>query len=127
MAESKGQLYNDDGLTAEAYQNGQYELLTFTSKVNKSKISIQLSAEIGSDFPMHTKSVDLVLHNINVAPKWIKIGRKKSDFIFNKEEKSITVPMVWSAPKELKLNIKLNKHHEKNHLDSPQFNADYGL
>ncbi|WP_035479388.1 TIM-barrel domain-containing protein [Gelidibacter mesophilus] len=108
VKESKGQLYNDDGLMADAYEKGHYELMTFSSKVSAREIEIEIKAEIGSDYQSQTKSVELVLHNINVKSKSVKNGRKKMDFTYHKDQKTITIPLEWNTSKELKLNIKLN-------------------
>ncbi|MBA6153544.1 glycoside hydrolase family 31 protein [Gelidibacter maritimus] len=108
VKESEGQLYNDDGLTADAYDKGHYELMAFSSKVSAKEIEIEIKAELGSDFQTQTKSIELVLHNISLKPKSVKISRKKLDFTFNKDQKIITIPLEWNTSKELKLNIKLN-------------------
>ncbi len=115
VLESEGQLYNDDGLTAKAYEKGHYELMTFSSKVTAREIEIEIArlsdgqeAEIGSDFQSQTKSVELVLHNISLKPKSVKIRRKKLNYIYNKDQKIVIIPLEWNTSKELKLNIKLN-------------------
>ncbi|MBO3098707.1 glycoside hydrolase family 31 protein [Gelidibacter pelagius] len=108
VKESKGQLYNDDGLTADAFEKGHFELMAFSSKVSAKEIEIEIKAELGSDFQTQTKSIELVLHNISLKPKSVKISRKKLDFTFNKDQKIITIPLEWNTSKELKLNIKLN-------------------
>ncbi|RXJ49898.1 glycoside hydrolase family 31 protein [Gelidibacter gilvus] len=107
VLESEGQLYNDDGLTADAYEKGHYELMVFSSKVSAKEIEIELSTDIGSDYQSQTKSIELVLQNISVKPKSVKIGRKKTDFTYNKDQKTTTIPLKWNTSKELKLNIKL--------------------
>ncbi|HUH27653.1 TIM-barrel domain-containing protein [Gelidibacter sp.] len=108
VLESQGQLYNDDGLTADAYEKGQYELMAFSSKLSAKEIEIEIKAELGSDFQTQTKSIELVLHNISLKPKSVKISRKKLDFTYNEDQKTITIPLEWNTSKELKLNIKLN-------------------
>src|SRR5690606_21694689 len=84
VAESEGQLYNDDGLTADAYEKGRYELMNFESEVSKKKIEMEFArlsdgqeAEIGNTFQAQTKFIDLVLHHINDQPKQIKINGKR--------------------------------------------------
>lgn len=108
VPQSHGQLYNDDGLTAESYKKGQYELLTFASEVRKKNVVINLRAELGAHFKPKTKSIQLVVHNIHKRPQSVKRGREKLEVIYDPIQKSISVPIEWHPSKELKLKIKLN-------------------
>ncbi|TDU43002.1 oligosaccharide 4-alpha-D-glucosyltransferase [Gelidibacter sediminis] len=107
VEESKGQLYNDDGVTANAYENGNYELLNFESETTRSKIEIEFEAEVGSAYTAQSKQIDLVVHQITAKPKWIKLNRKRIAFDYNEDNNTVTIPLEWNTAKDLKLNIKL--------------------
>lgn len=107
VEESKGQLYNDDGVTANAYENGNYELLNFESELCKTKLEFEFEAEIGSAYTVKSKQIDLVVHHITVKPKWIKLNRQRIAFDYNENNNTVTIPLEWNTAKELKLNIKL--------------------
>lgn len=108
VKESKGQLYNDDGLTAGAFEKGNYELLKFESDISQKGIEIEIEAEIGSRFQTELKKVDLIIHNIKSKPKSVKNKRKKINFTYNFELKAVSIPLDWNTSKELQLNINLN-------------------
>ncbi|OBX26761.1 alpha-glucosidase/oligosaccharide 4-alpha-D-glucosyltransferase [Gelidibacter algens] len=108
VKESKGQLYNDDGLTAEAFEKGNYELLKFESEVGKKKIELEFDAEIGNRFQSQIKKVDLIIHNVKSKPKSVKIKRKKINFTYNEALTTVSIPFDWSTSEELEININLN-------------------
>lgn len=107
VEESKGQLYNDDGVTAHAYENGNYELLNFESELCKTKLEFEFEAKVGSAFSVQSKHIDLVVHQITAKPKWIKLNRKRIAFDYNEDNSIVTIPLEWNTAKELQLNIKL--------------------
>ncbi|WP_299396608.1 TIM-barrel domain-containing protein [uncultured Gelidibacter sp.] len=107
VEDSKGQLYNDDGVTANAYENGNYELLNFESELCKIKLEFEFKAEIGSVYKAQSKQIDLVVHHITAKPKWIKLKRQKIAFDYNEDNNTVTIPLEWNTAKDLKLNIKL--------------------
>lgn len=108
VTESKGQLYNDDGLTVGAFEKSDYELLKFVSGISKKEIEIELKAEIGNRFQAQLKKVDLIIHNIKSSPKSVKLKRKKTDFTYNENLHTVSIPFDWNTSKALKININLN-------------------
>lgn len=107
VKESEGQMYNDDGLTANAFEKGDYELLKFESEVSKKEIEIEFEAEIGKNFQAKTKQMTLILHNIHSQPKSIKIKRKNIKFSYNKVDQTVSIPIRWQTLDKLELNIHL--------------------
>lgn len=107
VKKSEGQLFNDDGLTADAYEKDDYELLKFASEVNKRKVEIEFEAEIGKAYQPKNKTITLVLHNIKSEPKWVKNKPKKIDFNYNEEHQTVSIPLQWSSSNKLELTIKL--------------------
>ncbi len=62
-------IYNDDGVLANAYENGHYELLKVDAKHNPKQIQIEFSATNGVQFQSTIKEINLVLYNLNKVPK----------------------------------------------------------
>ncbi|WP_320018368.1 TIM-barrel domain-containing protein [Labilibaculum manganireducens] len=89
VAASKGHLYNDDGVTPDAYEKGEYEILNFASKTSKSKLQIAVNTETGSNYKSVEKNINWVIHNIDKKPKKISLGKKSVDFIWDKESKTL--------------------------------------
>jgi len=69
VKESERTIYNDDGFTANALENGAYELLEFEADIEKKYLEIDLEAEFGENWKPTHKEIVLVLHNINWKPK----------------------------------------------------------
>ncbi|WP_299109703.1 TIM-barrel domain-containing protein [uncultured Tenacibaculum sp.] len=107
VKKSKRNLYNDDGMTANAIQKNQYELLSFDSEFEKDCLTIQLKDAIGKEFKVSKKSMKLIVHNVQKAPKEVKIGRKKQAIVWNQTNKSLLVSFDWNTKKTEKITIKL--------------------
>ncbi|TMM31511.1 DUF4968 domain-containing protein [Polaribacter aestuariivivens] len=105
VKESERTMYNDDGLTANAFENGAYELLEFEAEIEKKYLEIDLEAEFGKNWKSTEKEVVLVLHNINWKPKRVKVDskRKRIDVANN----TLKIPVKWNTEKELKIKISL--------------------
>ncbi|MCK7589047.1 DUF4968 domain-containing protein [Subsaxibacter sp. CAU 1640] len=109
VAESKGKLYNDDGATPNAYENGAYELLHFQSELEKNGLELEFEAEIGKNYTASEKSIEIIIHNILRKPKGIKIDGKKSSVNWSDTSKTLTIPMLWNTSKTSEIEIKLSK------------------
>jgi len=76
VSAASGQMYEDDGETFEAYENGMYELLDFSAASGKSGLKIHLQRTAGaagySGMP-ESRRVRLVVHNADL-PGELKLG-----------------------------------------------------
>ena len=99
---SKGQLYNDDGNTPNAFTKGQYELLKFTSKTTAKSITINIATEVGKDFKVSDKEISLIIHNIQKAPKSVK----GFEYTYDNASKKITIIIPFNNTAE-KVRVKL--------------------
>ncbi|WP_299667741.1 TIM-barrel domain-containing protein [uncultured Polaribacter sp.] len=106
VKESKRKFYNDDGLLANAFEKGKYEMLAFEATITKRCLEIDFEAEFGKKWNPSKKEVTLVIHNINWKPKKIKVGRKRIRIL--PKENILTIPITWNVEKELKLKITRN-------------------
>lgn len=103
---TKRTFYNDDGLTAHAFEKGKYEVLEFEAEITKKYLEIDFEAKFGSDWKSSEKEISLIIHNLNVIPKKIKIdGKRKS---VSSKNNSIEIPLKWNPKKELNVKITLN-------------------
>lgn len=105
VKESERTIYNDDGLTANAFEIGAYELLEFEAYIEKKYLEIDLEAEFGENWKPKQKEVVLVLHNINWKPKRVKVDNKRKRI--DVENNTLKIPMKWNTEKELKIKISL--------------------
>ena len=105
VQKSKRQFYNDDGKTTNAFQKGLYEILDFEFEHENEQFEVEFKAEIGSGFSTNTKKIELVIHNVSDEPKRVKIKRRKVDFTYNGQNKTLTIPINWSTSKPIELII----------------------
>lgn len=97
--------YNDDGLTANAFEKGLYETLNFEAKFSKKHLEIDFEAELGNYWEHSNKNIVLVIHNINYNPKKIKVNGKKLSY--QPKNSTLRIPFKWNPKKEIEIKITL--------------------
>ena len=97
-------LYNDDGKTVDAFKQGKYEILIFTSKNKKKRILFQFKSEIGKDYQAKSKEIQFIIHHITKKPKFIKVNTKKVPFNWNEDKKTLRILLDYKG--KVKINIK---------------------
>ncbi|MCO4820433.1 MAG: DUF5110 domain-containing protein [Flavobacteriaceae bacterium] len=102
-------LYNDDGLTPEAYEKGAYELLAFKSKPDKDGLEIEFEAELGENYQVRDKIITLVIHNIKEVPEDLTVGSKKFDSQWDATKNTLTIPVTWNIKDNIEIKVKLKK------------------
>lgn len=105
VTSSAYQLYNDDGITIDAFEKGAYEILNFSFSNEKDEMQFVFDAEIGAEYAAKRKSIKLIVHNVSLVPQAIKDGNKNIRFTYNKHKNILEIPLRWK-PKS-KLNIKI--------------------
>ena len=107
VKESERTFYNDDGITANAYEKGKYEILEFDAELTKKCLEIDFEAEFGSNWNPQEKEITLVIHNINWNPKKIKVDGKRKRV--SPENNVLKIPVKWNPKKELEIEISLKE------------------
>jgi alpha-glucosidase (family GH31 glycosyl hydrolase) len=91
IAKSSGKVYNDNGLTANAFEKGEYEILNFNS-INANKVlTLKLSGEIGKNYTSNKKEVSVIVHNI--IPKRIVVNGQEQ--IYKTFHNPMEIPVTW--------------------------------
>jgi oligosaccharide 4-alpha-D-glucosyltransferase len=98
---STGSLYNDDGVTPNAFEKGNYELLKFGSNLSNTFLKINFTAEIGKNFNSKSKNVTLILHNIK--PKKVLLNGKETSFTTNINQVEISISWEKGTKPEIKI------------------------
>ena len=101
MPSSFGKLYNDDGTTPNAFEKGEYELLTFNSHNANNVLKINFSNEVGKKFISKPKNINLIIHNIH-AKKIFVNGLERVYKTFN-NPLQISVPWENRTYPEIKI------------------------
>ncbi len=97
VASSKGMLYNDDGLTPEAFEKGKYEILHFQSQNKTNSIHISIETETGKNFVSSEKNIDLVIHRLDKKPKKVLIDGKKTTFEWDETGQKLTIKWILKS------------------------------
>lgn len=103
---SESSLYNDDGLTANAFEKGAYEILEFEAELEKRWLVIEIDSKIGKNYTITKKHIEFIIHNIQAAPKQIKINGKKVKGSWNQTKNTISIPVTYDMEAELIIKIK---------------------
>ena len=64
VAHSTGMVYNDDGVTPNAFEKEQYEAVHFSSNTNAKSLTIKIATVSGRNFTSKNKNVSVLIHNI---------------------------------------------------------------
>jgi alpha-glucosidase (family GH31 glycosyl hydrolase)/predicted alpha/beta superfamily hydrolase len=107
ISESERFVYNDDGLTPNAFEKGMYEKLTFEAEIENKWFEIDFEAEIGKNYQTSTKAIDLIIHNVNWQPKRVKINGKTTEAKWDASKGIVNISVNWNTNK--KLNVKLKR------------------
>ncbi|RUT79656.1 glycoside hydrolase family 31 protein [Ancylomarina longa] len=109
VAESEGQLYDDDGSTPEAYEKGKYELLKFHAIHNKNILILSLNSEPGKDYRTSDKTIQMIVHNINKKPKKVIMDKKAIAFDWDETTRELHFQGVLKSDNNVMFKIKLAK------------------
>ncbi|WP_353779712.1 TIM-barrel domain-containing protein [Winogradskyella sp. 3972H.M.0a.05] len=109
IEKSEREFYFDDGLTANAIEKKQYQVLEFEAEQKGRWLEIELEADTGSNFKPETKTIALILHNIAKEPKRIKIGKEKVNGSYNSKYKTLSLAIDWDTSEEKEIRIKFKK------------------
>jgi alpha-glucosidase (family GH31 glycosyl hydrolase) len=103
---SGGGLYNDDGLSPNAFNNGKSELISFESAHNQKKLVIKIKASAGQNFISTDKTATVILHNCKA--KAIEIDGKIVKFSVNKNTTTFLASIKKGTFEGAETNIKIN-------------------
>ena len=101
--QSSGELYNDDGTTANAFEKGEFEILNFNSNANAKTVTIKLNSEIGKNFQSSDKNVALIVHNLKAK----SISFNGKPMAFNTVKNNIEIPVSWKKGTDVEIKIQL--------------------
>jgi alpha-glucosidase/oligosaccharide 4-alpha-D-glucosyltransferase len=92
-----GKLYDDDGLTAQAYEQGKYELLHFASKLQGRGLTLRVESEVGQQYQRPERGIALQVHNVTHSPSLVRVDGKPVMFVWDEAAKVLNVTMPASS------------------------------
>jgi alpha-glucosidase (family GH31 glycosyl hydrolase) len=93
VSNSYGMWYEDDGLTADAYEKGLYNLLKLENKRSKKSSEITFNLEKGNEQMQLISSFKFEVHFSENPPKKVKINGKKTKVEVNVNKNYFSVPL----------------------------------
>jgi len=106
VSTSQNIVYNDDGMTPNAFEKGNYEIIELESKVRNAKLDIEFEIESGVKFNSKTKKIQLIVHNLISPPKKARKGCKNIDYIWNTTDNTLHIPIELTT-REYQITLKL--------------------
>lgn len=99
VSNSTAALYNDDGMTPEAYEKGMFEITDFSSEATEEGITFEIATDIGENYNFEKKHFNLKIHNIKQTPASVK----GYNYHYNKESKilEVKVPYLTKSTKSI--------------------------
>ncbi len=88
---SIAKIYNDDGQTANAFENGAFEILNCKSQILGKICNLKIDTEVGTNFQSESKTITLKIHNCKSKPKKVLINEKNAIFSLSKNQLEIVV------------------------------------
>lgn len=85
VKEGRGQMYEDDGATPQAYRKGQYRLFQFGSRYDAQTqdLTFKLKEQRGRLMGKAGTRFNFTVHNIAQAPTQVMQGQKKLNFVWD--------------------------------------------
>ncbi|MEZ5198297.1 MAG: glycoside hydrolase family 31 protein [Bacteroidales bacterium] len=106
VKESKGELYDDDGMTADAFAKGKYELLKFSGEISDSQLKISLNSKIGKLYNSVDRKIKFVVHNFPAEPNELIIANNNVPFSWSQGKKTLEINFSWEAGQAKDILIK---------------------
>jgi len=106
LKNSHGKLYDDDGITPNAFEKGKYEILSFKSEIRNENISIELNTNLGVNFKSTDRRINLIVHNLNKKPARVLVNAEECLYKWNEVLKTVEIPFDWKKGTNPKIEVK---------------------
>lgn len=107
VSASFGKLYDDDGETAQAWEQGKYELAHFSSAAAKGELTLKLRSESGKAWKAQPRSYALQVHNVAARPKRVMLDGRAVQPKWDAKRKVLEVDIPAQAGGERSIAITL--------------------
>lgn len=107
VATSSGKMYHDDGETANAFEQGKYEIVRFASQFVGKQLEIDFATETGKAMQAAERGFSLKVHNVTSKPRSVTIDGRTARFTFNAQQHLLEVPVAARKGQAAKVVIGL--------------------
>nr|WP_315467738.1 TIM-barrel domain-containing protein [uncultured Undibacterium sp.] len=111
IRQSKGKMYEDDGLTANAFLQGKYRLYQFSSDYQDdlslhTHLQIRIERQQAKQMSASPKHITLHLHNLPSAPKQVMQDAESLVFDWNSTSKILTTQLRGNSKSSNLIRVK---------------------
>jgi alpha-glucosidase (family GH31 glycosyl hydrolase) len=103
---SRGELYDDDGKTPDAYAKGQFELMHFAARHDARLLTIALTADQGAHHAAGRSAVTLLLHNVAKKPAKLTLDGHAAPFKWLAASKTVEVKLSWDRSRARTIQLR---------------------
>ena len=103
VAHSNGMLYNDDGVTPNAFEKEQYEAVHFSSNTSAKSLIIKIATVSGRNYTSKNKNVSVFIHNISNKAKRIFVNGQEQVYKRFSEPLQVNVNVAIGPLSEIKI------------------------
>ena len=103
VAHSTGMLYNDDGVTPNAFEKEQYEAVHFSSNTSAKSLMIKIATVSGRNYTSKNKNVSVFIHNISNKAKRIFVNGQEQVYKRFSEPIQVNVNATIGPLSEIKI------------------------
>ncbi len=108
VLKSSRQIYIDDGQSANAIANEDYEILNLEMTSKGSTLEFVITDKTGKNFSPKSRTYYLTIHGLDKKPKRVMVGRH-DDFDWSETLKTVRIPIEKSSEEIAVITVKLKK------------------
>ncbi|NRD19237.1 DUF4968 domain-containing protein [Winogradskyella eckloniae] len=105
---SRREIYNDDGQSANALLNENYEILRFEMTTKGATLEFKISDKTGKNFSPKSRLFYLTIHGLEKKPKRVYVG-KHTDFDWSETSKTARIPVERITGETTQVLVKIKK------------------
>jgi len=106
IAQAKGQMYEDDGVSPDSLKRGQFELLTFVAAAHNNSLTLDLNRTgLGYAGMPKQREVTMVVHQLAKAAE-VLVNGKTLKWVGSEAE--LTLGTAWFDKAKQQVRLKLN-------------------
>jgi len=102
---TSGKLYDDDGATANAYEQGKYEIAHFTGAASANGLEIGIETEVGKAWQPVNRAYALKVHNVVNRPRSVKLDGKAVDVRWDARSHTLQLALPAASAMKAKLHV----------------------
>ena len=107
--ENNGKLYDDDGITPNAFEKELYEILNFKGIFDKKNLRIEFSNQLGKNFQSMDRNITLFVHHLGTKPQEIRVNDNVVSFNWNQAKDLVEISFLWESNKEYEILVNLKE------------------